>query len=184
MNELTVFQFKEDREIRTLERDGEPWFVAKDVCDILGLANSRDALAKMLDDDEAGVENFYVRSENGVMQNREMNIINESGLYNLIFRSNKPEAKAFRKWVTSKVLPSIRKKGYYASPQLTEKQADDLSMINIVLRQNITTAEKLQELEYKMDRLLNHFILEHPVSQKEAEKREFFQNLENKCTYR
>ena len=120
MNELAVFQF-EEREVRTLEREGETWFVAKDVCDILGLENSRDVLAKMLDDDEAGVENFYVRSENGVMQNRAMNIINESGLYNLIFRSNKPEAKAFRKWVTSEVLPAIRKKGFYAVPGLMER---------------------------------------------------------------
>jgi prophage antirepressor-like protein len=116
MNDLTIFQFKENQEIRILERDGEPWFVAKDVCDILDIENSRDTLAKMLDDDEKGVENIYTLGGN-----QDVNIINESGLYNLIFRSTKPEAKAFRKWVTSDVLPSIRKKGFYALPGLMER---------------------------------------------------------------
>jgi prophage antirepressor-like protein len=120
MNDLANFIY-EGREVRTLERDGDPWFVAKDVCDVLGIENSRDTLAKTLDDDEKGVDTIYTRSENGVMQNREMNIINESGLYNLIFQSRKPEARAFRKWVTSEVLPSIRKKGFYALPALMER---------------------------------------------------------------
>jgi addiction module RelE/StbE family toxin len=109
MNELTAFHFGEGREVRTLERNGEPWFVAKDVCDILDIQNRHDALAKQLDDDEKGVEKIY-----SLGGKQDTNIINESGLYNLIFRSNKPEAKAFRKWVTSEVLPSIRKTGRYA----------------------------------------------------------------------
>lgn len=88
-------------------KDGEPWFVAKDVCDALEIENSRNATAR-LDEDEKGVS--IVRTPSGEQQ---MTIVRESGLYNLIFQSRKPEAKAFRKWVTSEVLPSIRKTGRY-----------------------------------------------------------------------
>lgn len=94
--------------------DEEIWWVAKDVCNFLELKNHRDVVKKNLDDDEAGVEIIYVRSKNGVEQKREVLVINESGLYHLIFMSRKPAAKKFRKWVTSKVLPSIRKYGYYS----------------------------------------------------------------------
>ncbi|GHV90409.1 hypothetical protein AGMMS50268_09120 [Spirochaetia bacterium] len=111
MNELMSFIFR-DMSVRITDQNGDPWFVAKDVCDVLGLGNAREAL-RNLDDDEVG----SVRLTDGTSPlggNPNMNIINESGLYNLIFRSNKPEAKAFRKWVTSVVLPSIRKTGSYS----------------------------------------------------------------------
>lgn len=104
----------ENVSVRTKVIDGEPWFVAKDVCMMLGIQNSRDTLAKVLDDDEAGVAIIYTRSSNGVEQNREVGIINESGLYHLIFISRKPEAKAIRRWVTGTVLPSIRRTGSYS----------------------------------------------------------------------
>jgi prophage antirepressor-like protein len=104
----------ENVSVRTKVIDGEPWFVAKDVCMMLGIQNSRDTLAKVLDDDEAGVATIYTRSSNGVVQNREVGIINESGLYHLIFISRKPEAKSIRRWVTGTVLPSIRRTGSYS----------------------------------------------------------------------
>ena len=104
----------ENVSVRTKVIDGEPWFVAKDVCMMLGIQNSRDTLSKVLDDDEAGVATIYTRSSNGVEQNREVGIINESGLYHLIFISRKPEAKAIRRWVTGTVLPSIRRTGSYS----------------------------------------------------------------------
>ena len=104
----------ENVSVRTKVIDGEPWFVAKDVCMMLGIQNSRDTLAKVLDDDEAGVATIYTRSSNGVEQYREVGIINESGLYHLIFISRKPEAKAIRRWVTGTVLPSIRRTGNYS----------------------------------------------------------------------
>ena len=104
----------ENVSVRTKVIDGEPWFVAKDVCMMLGIQNSRDTLAKVLEDDEAGVATIYTRSSNGVEQNREVGIINESGLYHLIFISRKPEAKAIRRWVTGTVLPSIRRTGSYS----------------------------------------------------------------------
>ena len=106
--EAKVFTFNENNKpIRVELVDGEPWFVAKDVCDALTIGNSRDAISR-LDDDEKGVS--VVATPSGEQQ---MNIVNESGLYNLIFQSRKPEAKKFRKWVTNEVLPSIRKTGRY-----------------------------------------------------------------------
>lgn len=97
--------------MRTVIKDGEPWFVAKDVCDILGLDNPSMA-ASRLDDDEKGVSN--VDTLGGP---QELLTVNESGLYSLAFTSRKPEAKRFRKWVTSEVLPSIRKTGGYHGPK-------------------------------------------------------------------
>ena len=108
MNEVSVFENSEFGSIRVADKNGEPWFVAKDVCEILGVANSRDAVGN-LEEDEKGV---VITDTLGGKQ--EVSIISESGLYSLIFRSRKPEAKAFSKWVRSEVLPSIRKTGSYS----------------------------------------------------------------------
>jgi prophage antirepressor-like protein len=105
MSELKMFHY-EGTAVRTVMKDGEPWFVLKDVCDILGIQNACD-VAKRLDDDE--VTRFNLGGLSG-----ESNIVNETGLYNVILRSDKPEAKAFKRWVTHEVLPSIRKTGAYA----------------------------------------------------------------------
>lgn len=98
----------ENVSVRTKVIDGEPWFVGKDVCDLLGLVNSRKSL-QALDEDEKGVTNGYTLGGN-----QELTIINESGLYHLIFISRKPEAKVIRRWVTGTVLPSIRRTGSYS----------------------------------------------------------------------
>lgn len=107
-----------DQTIRVEMINGEPWFVAKDVCDILGIKNSRHALI-LLDADEKGV---ILTDTPGGKQG--MATVNESGLYSLIMNSRKPEAKAFRKWVTSEVLPAIRKDGGYmiAKPEETPEE--------------------------------------------------------------
>ena len=110
-NSLKIFEYGE-QQVRTVEKDGEAWFVAKDVCDILGLENVTKAL-KRLDEDELTL--LRVRAGG---QNREINGINESGLYALILRSDKPEAKPFRRWVTHEVLPDIIKHGMYMSDKL------------------------------------------------------------------
>ena len=99
------------------DENGEPWFVAADVARVLDYRTASDAI-RYLDDDEADTLKQRIRSENGVEQERQMLIINESGLYNLVFRSRKPEAKKFRKWVTEEVLPSIRKTGSYSVTRL------------------------------------------------------------------
>ena len=99
-------------EIRTMsDQNGDPWFVAKDVCDVLGIENSRDAVGRVEED-----EKNTVRLIDGNRGNPNTTIINESGLYNLIFRSDKPEARAFRRWVTHEVLPALRKTGTYTVP--------------------------------------------------------------------
>lgn len=113
--------------IRIVMKDDDPWFVASDVCAVLGLNNITMAL-KNLDDDEAALNIIEVRSENGVVQKREVNTINESGLYTLILRSRKPVAKKFRKWVTSEVLPSIRKTGQYVM-RITPEQKGELQRL-------------------------------------------------------
>lgn len=107
---LQVFYNEEvNVNIRTKDVNGVSWFVAKDICDALGLVNSRKATAS-LDNDERGASPVVTPS--GV---QEMTVVNESGLYGLIFQSRKPEARAFRKWVTNVVLTSIRRTGSYSS---------------------------------------------------------------------
>jgi len=110
MNSLQVFNFK-NREVRTAMVNSEPWFVAKDVCEVLELQDVTSSL-RQLDYDEKLLRKV---SESG--QNRDITIINESGLYSLVLTSNKPEAKEFRRWVTHEVIPSIRKTGFYSTKQ-------------------------------------------------------------------
>ncbi|PHJ69118.1 hypothetical protein VF14_02980 [Nostoc linckia z18] len=109
MSSLTVFQF-ESKEVRFVGTALDPWWVAADVCAVLDIRNSRDAIAR-LDEDEKGVGNIDTPGGS-----QEMTIINESGLYSLILTSRKPQAKRFKKWMTSEVLPSIRKTGKYKLP--------------------------------------------------------------------
>ncbi len=105
MNELSIFQY-EQQEVRTVQVNGEPWFVAKDVCDILELSNPSMAI-ESLDEDERAKFNLGRQGDAWV--------INEPGLYSLILRSRKPEAKAFKRWITHEVIPSIRKTGGYST---------------------------------------------------------------------
>lgn len=114
MNELQVFTYN-GNEVRTIQKDGEPWWVLKDVCSVLELSDTNKT-AERLDADELTRIKFVTGG-----QNREMLCVNESGLYNVILRSDKPEAKPFRKWVTSEVLPSIRKYGAYMTPETLEQ---------------------------------------------------------------
>lgn len=115
-----IFNFG-NHSVRIIMRDGQPWFVAFDVCQALGYANSRKAVADHLDDDERStVTNSDSRNGGG-----KLTIINESGLYALVLRSRKPEARKFAKWVTGEVLPSIRKTGRY------EKPADPTPKLNL-----------------------------------------------------
>lgn len=107
MEKLQVFKNSEFGKIRVIEKDGEPWFVARDVCQSLDINNSRQALTRLDNDEKADV------SLNDGSQNRSMNIISEAGLYGLVLASRKPEAKAFKRWVKHEVLPAIRKHGKY-----------------------------------------------------------------------
>ncbi|MDD2966562.1 MAG: Bro-N domain-containing protein [Desulfovibrionaceae bacterium] len=111
---LSNFCFADTLVRARLNEYGEPLFVAKDVCAALGIANSRDAI-NFLDEDEKAAVGITDTSSNGVTQQRIVNFITESGLYSLIFRSHKPEARTFRKWVTAEVLPALRKNGSYGA---------------------------------------------------------------------
>lgn len=126
MNEIQIFNYN-NTQVRTIEMNGEPWFVLKDVCEILGISKYRDAAAR-LDEDERG----SVRLDT-LGGKQEMTAINESGLYNVILRSDKPEAKPFRKWVTSEVLPAIRKTGSYSTAAKPSK-ALEIKEINAKVR--------------------------------------------------
>ncbi|HBS47462.1 MAG TPA: phage repressor protein/antirepressor Ant [Paenibacillus sp.] len=110
MNQLQRFMYS-NQEVRSTVIDGQPWFVAKDVCDVLEISNNRDALNR-LDEDEKDVVSTDTL---GGMQN--VSVVNEPGLYSLILGSRKPEAKQFKRWITHKVIPSIRKTGGYMIPQ-------------------------------------------------------------------
>ena len=113
MNQLQIFENKEFGKIRTVEINNEPYFVGKDVADILGYSNTRDALSKHIDDEDKLTSQIATAG-----QNRNVIVINESGLYSLILSSKLPTAKKFKRWVTSEVLPSIRKHGMYATDEL------------------------------------------------------------------
>ena len=119
MNELTVFQNEQFGQVRTIVKDGEPWFVSADVCRALEVKNARDAVAR-LDDDEKGV---VLTDTLGGQQN--VTIVNEPGLYALVLGSRKPEAKAFKRWITHEVIPSIRKHGAYLTPETLGKAIAD-----------------------------------------------------------
>lgn len=115
MNEVTIFNSPQFGQIRTLTIDGEPWFVGKDVAKALGYADTFGALKKHVDDDDK--QNCQIDS---FESNRGMLVINESGLYSLIMSSKLPEAKKFKRWVTSEVLPAIRRTGGYISGNIEE----------------------------------------------------------------
>lgn len=130
MNQLQVFRNNEFGQIRTLTIDNEPWFVGKDVADALGYSNTRDALSKHVDDEDKGVANCDTLGGT-----QEMVIINESGLYSLIMSSKLPSAKKFKRWVTSEVLPSIRKTGSYLINNNHELTQEDWMRILEIMSQ-------------------------------------------------
>lgn len=109
---LKVFEYEDDRPFRIIDVNGEPWFALADVCRELEISNVGNASARLEEDEKSNIRNPDVTSAGG---NPNITIISEPGLYKLIFRSNKPAAKAFMNWVTKEVLPSIRKTGGYGS---------------------------------------------------------------------
>jgi len=143
MNTSAVIPFSfETQDVRAVTVDGEPWFVAKDVCSILGYQNTSKTISDHLDEDEYS----NVSLGNTGPGNPNVNIISESGLYTLVIRSNKPQAKLFRKWVTSVVLPSIRKTGEYVAPEF---EGNKYSVYRHQHR--TTTAPKGLDIRYTLD---------------------------------
>lgn len=144
MNEVQLFNF-ENHEVRSLLLNNEPWFVGKDVADVLGYSNSRKAMADHVDDEDKEVlTSRNVTLEN--IPNRGITVVNESGLYSLILSSKLPSAKKFKRWVTSEVLPSLRKTGQY---QVKELSGSELMAKALIEAQNVLAAKDKQIEEMK-----------------------------------
>ncbi|MGS2651527.1 BRO family protein [Staphylococcus aureus] len=140
MQALQTFNF-EELPVRTLEVDGEPYFIGKDVADILGYANGRDALSKHVDAEDKLTSQIATAG-----QNRNVTIINESGLYSLIFSSKLENAKRFKRWVTSEVLPTLRKTGAYQVP------SDPMQALRLMFE---ATEETKQEIKNVKDDVID-----------------------------
>lgn len=151
MEELQIFKNPDFGEIRVIEIDGEPWFVAADVCSALELANTTMTLDR-LDEDE--------RSKFNLGRQGETNVVNEPGLYSLVLGSRKPEAKAFKRWITHNVLPAIRKTGSYSIPDGASKELQAIFMLDIRTVEHdrrITALEEHMVIDYNQQRILaNH----------------------------
>ena len=141
MNELQVFKNQEFGQVRTLTLNDEPWFVGKDVAEALGYAEPRSAVSKKVDDADRGVAEMETPSGS-----RNMTIINESGLYALIFGSKLESAQKFKRWVTSEVLPALRKTGQY---QVKELSGQELMAKALIEAQNVLAAKDKQIEEMK-----------------------------------
>ena len=155
MNELMIFENPEFGSVRTLEINGEPWFVGKDAAEILGYANTRDALAKHVDEEDR-MDGVAIRDSIGREQTPVL--INESGLYDLIFGSKLKSAKRFRHWVTSDILPSIRKHGAYVTDEVIENIFNDpdfgirlLTSLKTEREARRTAESKLEAAEARLD---------------------------------
>lgn len=153
MNNIQIFKY-ENNDVRTVELNGEPWFVGKDVAAVLEYSNPRKALADHVDQEDKGVTKCDTLG--GV---QELTIINESGLYSLILSSKLPTAKQFKRWVTSEVLPSIRKNGGYISGQ--EQLTPSELMAKALLVANKTLAER--------DARISELTVQNAIMQPKAE---------------
>ncbi|MEG1464646.1 MAG: Bro-N domain-containing protein [Mucinivorans sp.] len=130
-NKLSIISHPDLGQVRSVTIKGEPYFIAKDLCDILGYANNRDAIMKnVYPEDRADV------AISDGSQNRQMTIVNESGLYSLIMKSRLETAKVFQHWVTSEVLPAIRRQGFYVHPSAVLTLAET-RRLQKVMRENV-----------------------------------------------
>lgn len=139
MDNVTIFRKDEFGAVRAVTLEGEPWFVAADVCRALGIGDSRTATARLDDDEKDAV---LIRTLGG---EQKMTIISESGLYALVLSSRKPEAKAFKRWITHEVIPAIRKTGGYIAGQ--ETMDDDQLLANALMVAQRKIAERNKQLE-------------------------------------
>lgn len=172
LNALQIFQHPDFGRIRTTTVDGEPWFVGKDIAEALGYSNPRKALADHVDEEDKGVTK---RDTLGGPQ--EMAIINESGVYALVFGSKLPGAKRFKHWVTSEILPTIRKTGSYQMPK------DPMAVLRLMFEVQENSEKRINNLEDRVDTLadnapitpseygyLNHLITDRVKTVKEAHR--------------
>ena len=145
MEGVQIFSNEEFGRIRTIAINGEPWFVGKDVAERLGYSKPRNAIAAHVDEEDK--KGAPIQGDLGGEQ--EMTIINESGLYSLVLSSKLPQAKAFKRWITSEVIPSIRKRGMYATAETAEQMLQNPDVMIRALQELKAERQKRQELEQK-----------------------------------
>ena len=159
MTDLQIFNSPEFGAIRTIEKDGEPWFVGKDVAAALGYSNTKDALSRHIDaEDKYQGEGVAFPDPHGILQYP--TIINESGLYSLVLSSKLPTAKKFKRWVTSEVIPSIRKTGSYSVPCDLSRLSPEMQMLKLLTDKAIENelaqqeqARQLHQVEQKVENI-------------------------------
>lgn len=160
MNELKVFNSPEFGQVRTFDKDGEPWFVGKDVAIILGYERTADAIRAHVDEDDKGVGE--IQTPGG---KQKIVIINESGLYSLVLSSKLTTAKKFKHWITSEVLPAIRKTGGYIANAETMTDAEIMSKALLIAKQTIESREqRIHSLEAETERMKPKEIFADAVS--------------------
>ena len=145
-NKIEVFKNEQFGEVRTLLIGGEPWFIANDVLRVLAVSNSRDALRTLDDDEKSGVD---IIDPHGRMQ--KTNCISEAGLYSIILRSRKPEAKTFKRWITHEVIPTIRKTGGYMTDSLLERIQKEPAVIMEFAQALIREKNRVKALEGELN---------------------------------
>ena len=154
MHELKIFESKEFGQIRTLLIDGEPWFVGKDVASILNYSNTGKAILAHVDEEDRKMVTPKTHSQIGnELGQRGGWIINESGLYSLVLSSKLPTAKKFKRWVTTEILPSIRKYGGYITLPKLEDIISNPESLELLLKQLLAEAQKNKELAEKLKEL-------------------------------
>ena len=182
MNQLEIFKNREFGEIRTVTVDGEPWFVAKDIAEILQYTNTQKAIRDHVDEEDKLTERIVLSG-----QNREVICINESGLYSLILSSKMPGAKRFKRWVTSEVLPQIRRTGTYQKPMTPQEMMRvQLGMIDgheerITHLENTMTIDYEQQQELK--KTVNKRVIEVLGGKKAPAYKEMSKKVFSECNH-
>ena len=148
-NKLQQFHSEEFGKVRVLEIEGQPWFIGKDVTDILKYCNGRDALRVHVDDEDKADVVIHDGS-----QNRKYAVINESGLYSLILSSKLPTAKKFKRWVTSEILPSLRRHGAYITPEVIEQMLSSSDFSQVMLETLLEEQAENDRLRERLDAAL------------------------------
>lgn len=161
--EIKIFKNPQFGEIRTIEKDGEPWFVGKDVAELLGYAKPQNAIATHVDDEDKTLAPIQGGCSTGTQNTI---IINESGLYSLILSSKLPSAKAFKRWITHEVIPSIRKTGGYNA---------DATMQSVV--QTLATMQRVLEAQQEINKKLLSQLQTPPTVPDEPEQLAFTEHL-------
>lgn len=159
MNKIQIFKNEEFGDIRTVTIDGEPWFVGKDVAEALGYSNASKAVSVHVGDEDRVLKVIEADSQNGNVVKTQTALINESGLYALIFGSKLESAKRFKHWVTSEVLPAIRKTGQYQMPKFSK----EIQALLILDERTVKMEKRIDKLEFEIplygseaDELSNH----------------------------